>query len=259
MSRYPFQSPAKTIPVGSLLFVTALSGCGQIDTALTAVANTTLNTVECCSSALTFTTEESAPPTRQLNSDPNTPAPTDLPNAAPASVNLELAAGPDLELGLDRGLNRGLNEALNQRLSIDLASPPMIDRGGAFHLIRYHEIEFALAASEDTRLVDIAATEDAPILAPLPPSLTAELHGGMFTYDQVTYRLSGAVFDDQGRLLGTASTEVPVQRIWLGAIGLMQHKIQLDFGPSRAWARAAEVHLSISDMPTLSPDEWQGE
>ena len=87
--------------------------------------------------------------------------------------------------------------------------------------------------------------------------LTARLRGGITTFDDVTYDVSCAVRDAEGRLLGVARVEVEVQRMWLGKTMAMGLELELDFGESLDYERAAGFELAISRERVLTPDEWQ--
>jgi hypothetical protein len=87
--------------------------------------------------------------------------------------------------------------------------------------------------------------------------VTAELKGGTLTFDDVEYEVHAALFDAAGKLLGTAHTLCPVSRIWLGKPALTSTTLSLDFGISKAYARAEWFTVSITERDVLTPDQWQ--
>lgn len=83
--------------------------------------------------------------------------------------------------------------------------------------------------------------------------LTAALKGAVTQYAKVEYRLSAAVFDAAGKLLGTASHKEAVRYIRLGAIPTVLRDIELDFGISKAFKNAAFVAVAISEIEAPTP------
>jgi hypothetical protein len=87
--------------------------------------------------------------------------------------------------------------------------------------------------------------------------VTAQLSAGILTFDNVEYEVHAALFDEAGKLLGTARALCPVTRTWLGLPGTMPAKLALDFGISKAYARAEWFTVSINECEVLTPDQWQ--
>lgn len=128
---------------------------------------------------------------------------------------------------------------LEEDLRLDVRSVPVMWRDEAFYLLSYQEIQFDLSDDET-------------------PRLTARLRGKRLTFDDVRYRLSAAVYDKTGALLGVATCEVPVKRYWMGVCGIVSEERSLDFGPSLAWDRAARYEVTLSEVPVLTPADWAG-
>lgn len=87
--------------------------------------------------------------------------------------------------------------------------------------------------------------------------VTALLTAGVLTFDNVEYEVHAALFDQAGKLLGTARTLCPVTRIWAGVPGITPAKLTLDFGISKAYERAEWFTVSVSEQEVLTPDQWQ--
>jgi RNA polymerase sigma factor (sigma-70 family) len=83
--------------------------------------------------------------------------------------------------------------------------------------------------------------------------LTATLNAGVLQHTKVDYWIYAAVFDVEGRMLGTASHKEIVEYIRLSATPLMLRKIELDFGISQAFRNAAFVAVTISDPEIAKP------
>jgi RNA polymerase sigma factor (sigma-70 family) len=83
--------------------------------------------------------------------------------------------------------------------------------------------------------------------------LTATLNAGVTQYAKVDYLIYAAVFDARGVLLGTAAHKEAVERVRLGGIPMMMRKIELDFGTSRDFSKAAFVVVSISNPEVPEP------
>jgi hypothetical protein len=77
--------------------------------------------------------------------------------------------------------------------------------------------------------------------------LTASLHAAVMQHARMDYRVSAAIFDPAGRLLGTAAHTEAVQYIRLGRVPMLLKSIDLDFGVSRAYHQAAYAAVAISD------------
>lgn len=128
---------------------------------------------------------------------------------------------------------------LKEGIHIDVQSKPVTWNKQPVHLVGFHRARFQLSGDPT-------------------PRLTAEITGRSVTFDQVHYRVSGAVYDKNNTLLGAASTDLDVERIWLGQCLTQPAKLTLDFGRSQAWDRAARFELVISEMPVLTPEQWMG-
>jgi hypothetical protein len=81
--------------------------------------------------------------------------------------------------------------------------------------------------------------------------LTAKLNAAVFQHARVDYWIYATVFDEKGKVLGTSSHKEEVQYIRLGREPMMFREIDLDFGISKGFARAAYVVVAIGerDMP----------
>jgi len=87
--------------------------------------------------------------------------------------------------------------------------------------------------------------------------VTALLTAGVLSFDNVEYEVHAALFDEAGKLLGTAHTLCPVTRVWAGLPGTTPEKLSLDFGISKAYERAEWFTVSITERDVLTPDQWQ--
>lgn len=86
--------------------------------------------------------------------------------------------------------------------------------------------------------------------------VTAMLSAGVLTFDNVEYEVHAALFDEAGKLLGTAHTLCPVTRIWVGVAGTVSTTLALDFGISKAYDRARWFTVSVTERDVLTPDQW---
>jgi hypothetical protein len=86
--------------------------------------------------------------------------------------------------------------------------------------------------------------------------LKAEIAAGVTGFDDVDYDVSAAVFDATGALLGAARSRCSVHRMWAGMVASGPQTIDLDFGVSLDYTRAATFMVSISKRKVLTPDEW---
>jgi len=77
--------------------------------------------------------------------------------------------------------------------------------------------------------------------------LTAKLNAAVAEYANAEYRIYAAVFDAKGLLLGTASHVESVERIRLGAMPTEFRHVDLDFGKSRDFRRAAYASVAVSN------------
>ncbi len=110
-------------------------------------------------------------------------------------------------------------------------------RKNDYHLVQFHRALFSLDKKTS--------------------QLSAKLTGRIMTFDDVVYDVSGAVFGANGELLGSARSKCKVSRHWLGRPTSTAMSLVLDFGSSRAFAKAKTFLLGISDQPVLTPDQWQ--
>jgi hypothetical protein len=117
--------------------------------------------------------------------------------------------------------------------------------------VQSHEVRWRGAAY---RLVEVTSAQFN--LDAVTSQLQADLKVAITSFDQVTYEISVAVFDAQGRLLGAARAVCPVARIWLGNLVLSSRSMTLDFGTSLDYAQAAKFTVSVSRCPVLTPEEW---
>lgn len=121
-------------------------------------------------------------------------------------------------------------------IPLSVHSPDITWRSNTFHLVSLGTIQFQRDKSG---------------------RLTADISAQVSTFDKVTYEISGAVFDNEGQLLGTAKTQCPVERIWLGRLLTTGKRLTLDFGDSLDYERATGFLLSVSRQKVLTPDDWQ--
>lgn len=77
--------------------------------------------------------------------------------------------------------------------------------------------------------------------------LTAVLSCGVTQYNDIEYWISVAVFDEAGRLLGSACHKESVQYVRAGLMPCMFREIELDFGISEAYKNATQIVVAISD------------
>ena len=124
---------------------------------------------------------------------------------------------------------------LDRKVSLQTSSPPVVWRGYNYRLLEFGSALFHQEGSH----------------------LTATLLGGRTTFDNVTYDVYAAVFDGKGKLLGTASTPIPVRREWLGKV-LNEHvEAKLDFGSNEDFSQAHTISVAVSRRKVLTPDQWQ--
>jgi hypothetical protein len=110
-------------------------------------------------------------------------------------------------------------------------------RGNRYHLVQLGTMEFHLDKESG--------------------ALKGEIKGAYHSFDDVDYEISAAVFDRDDALLGVAKTNLHVPRIWLGKIMMTSVKLDLDFGASLDYERAASFKVAISKRKVLTPDQWQ--
>lgn len=77
--------------------------------------------------------------------------------------------------------------------------------------------------------------------------LTAKMKAAVAQYANVEYRIFAAVFDAKGVLLGTASHLESVERIRLARMPTALRQVDLDFGKSRDFRRAAYASVAVSN------------
>jgi hypothetical protein len=77
--------------------------------------------------------------------------------------------------------------------------------------------------------------------------LTARLNAAVAQYASADYRIYAAMFDAKGVLLGTASHVESVERIRLSRMPTVFRHVDLDFGKSRDFRRAAYASVAVSN------------
>lgn len=128
--------------------------------------------------------------------------------------------------------------ATSREIPVSVSSHPVRWRDQDYRLVHIAEAQFSISATG---------------------RLTGIVSAGVNTFDNVDYDVHCAVFDAQGRLLGTASTVCSVPRIWVGTLGVSPVKLQLDFGVSEAYKRGEWFTLGITERKVLTPDQWAAE
>ena len=91
--------------------------------------------------------------------------------------------------------------------------------------------------------------------------LTATLGASVLTLATVDYDVHAAVFDAEGRLLGTAKTtcQIEAQEIWWYGHPVRDlREVKLDFGVSNSYGNAKHFALAISDCDILIPEQRKG-
>jgi hypothetical protein len=83
--------------------------------------------------------------------------------------------------------------------------------------------------------------------------LTAILNAAVAQYTNMEYRIVVAVFDGAGQLLGAAQHDESVSYTRLGVMPTLFREINLDFGISKAFGRAAFAVIAISDRDVPEP------
>jgi hypothetical protein len=83
--------------------------------------------------------------------------------------------------------------------------------------------------------------------------LTAVLNAGVMQYANMEYRIVVAVFDAVGQLLGVAQQDESVSYIRLGVTPRLVREINLDFGISKAFSRAAFAVTAVSERDAPEP------
>ncbi|GEM_PF-5255552 len=133
--------------------------------------------------------------------------------------------------------SRALPLEFDRSIPLSLQSAPVQWHGSAYHLLQLGSIRFTLDRETGR--------------------LTAEVKGGVTSFDNVDYIVGAAVFGGDGQLLGTARAEQKIQRDWLGKVLQSSATVTLDFGSSLDYANAKTFQLSISNRKVLTPDDWQ--
>jgi hypothetical protein len=87
--------------------------------------------------------------------------------------------------------------------------------------------------------------------------LRAEVKADVRTFANAEYDVSAAVFDASGQLLGAARGRCDVPCIIEGKSTIFSKVVNLDFGVSFDYSRAASFMISISRRKVLTPDEWK--
>jgi hypothetical protein len=122
---------------------------------------------------------------------------------------------------------------LDREIRIAAASEPIRLPGGEFRVLSVGKGTFHL--SDDGQL-------------------TAKLNAAVAEYANADFRIYAAVFDAQGALLGTASHVQSVERVRLGAMPTMLIHVDLDFGQSRDFRRAAYASVAVSNPDFPLPE-----
>ena len=127
----------------------------------------------------------------------------------------------------------------DEAVDFELKSTPVKWQGGQIHLLSLNRFTFSWDAKTCW--------------------LTANAKGKLFTFDNVDYTVGVAVFAADGSMLGSATVECHVPRIWLGVYGQQPVDLALDFGISNNYSHAAKFQACISDRTVLTPDQWQSD
>ena len=115
---------------------------------------------------------------------------------------------------------------LDRQIAIRASSQPIRVSGSDLHVLSVGTGTFHL--SDDGRL-------------------TAKVNAGVAQYANAEFRIYAAVFDAKGVLLGTASHVEAVERVRLGAMPTEFRHVDLDFGKSRDFGRAAYFSVAVSN------------
>ncbi len=152
-------------------------------------------------------------------------------------VSQEAATQPPAQNGMARLAPAGSYALLwDKPLEIDVKSPGVKWADHTYHLVRLGRAQFHLSALS---------------------RLTATFNAGTNTFDNVDYDVHVAIFDAQGKLLGTGKTICSVSRIWAGRSGLTSKTLEVDFGVNRDYSQAEFFSVAISNSQVLTPDQWQ--
>ena len=86
-------------------------------------------------------------------------------------------------------------------------------------------------------------------------NLFVTLKAAVEQYNKTEYRISAAVYDKAGKLIGSASAVEKVEYIRLGVMPTLFRDITFDFGANKDWGRAAWAEFSVnSPNVPLPPD-----
>ncbi len=83
--------------------------------------------------------------------------------------------------------------------------------------------------------------------------LTASVKAAVTQYAKVDYWISLAVFDEEGRFLGSAAHKEAIEYIRFGAIPTLLPELSFDFGISKAYKSIACLAVAISDRDVPKP------
>jgi hypothetical protein len=155
-----------------------------------------------------------------------------------AATTVPVGAAPPQDKQDDGAGSSGSTIPLKLEHSIPLAvqSAGVEWRGGVYRLVELRSIRFEL--NQRTA------------------RLKAEIKAGVRTFDNVDYDVSVAVFDATGKLLGADRAVCSVPRIMHGRSTVLDRTINLDFGVSLDYSRAAAFMVGVSKRKVLTPDDW---
>lgn len=157
-------------------------------------------------------------------------------------------------------------------VAVGLSSKPVAYQNSKLSIIALGEATFA---RDPFRLTQVPAPETPPglygvrwnnmppVQFPQPepfkletgPFLRATVKASVAQYSDVEYRVSCAVFDRKGRLLGAATHVEIVAYVRLGSMPTLFKEIVFDFGASKAFADVAYATFSISDPAVPVPPD----
>jgi hypothetical protein len=92
-----------------------------------------------------------------------------------------------------------------------------------------------------------ALQNQAPFKLEVGPFFKVVVKAAVAQYNTVDYKVSCAVFDKKGRLLGAESQIEHVEYVRLGYMPTIFRELIFDFGASKSFADAAYVAFSIND------------
>lgn len=167
-------------------------------------------------------------------------------------------------------LNAKVPVRFDRPVPVGLASRPVTYLGDKVHIVSLGEATFA---RDPFRLIQVPAPETPPGLyglrwnnmppvaafQPAPfkfesgPFLRATVKANVMQYSDVEYRVSCAIFDRKGRLLGAGSHVETVAYVRLGNMPTLFREIVFDFGASKAFSDAAYATFAISDPEVPRP------